>query len=232
MAQHATIVGDGISLDLPNRPSERPGPRGGARDANRRAQALRIAHAALELFVERGTESVTIDEIAARAGIAKGSFYRYFDDRTALVEAVVAPFRRALVEAGETCRLRLASTSDPMEAAAAYAALATAVAPVVVENGLLVRLYLQESRLPPRGAVVPLHLLARTIDDIAVALSETAARTGLVTTVPAVVAARVVTGALEQLAATWLAGRLTLPVEAITDATMLIILRGVWATED
>ena len=33
------------------------------------------------LFLERGIETVTIDEITREAGVAKGSFYRYFDDK-------------------------------------------------------------------------------------------------------------------------------------------------------
>lgn len=40
-----------------------------------------VAHAALGLFAERGYASVTVDEIAARAGVTKGAFYYYFADK-------------------------------------------------------------------------------------------------------------------------------------------------------
>jgi AcrR family transcriptional regulator len=52
----------------------------------RRSPAVRntkeeIAQAALELFCERGYHEITVDEIAARAGVTKGAFYYYFADK-------------------------------------------------------------------------------------------------------------------------------------------------------
>ena len=48
-------------------PKERPGPPGGKRDVNRKRRTHAIARAALGLFLERGVESVTIDDIAREA---------------------------------------------------------------------------------------------------------------------------------------------------------------------
>lgn len=41
----------------------------------------RLVLAALELFSERGYEKTTVAEIAARAGLTKSTFFRYFPDK-------------------------------------------------------------------------------------------------------------------------------------------------------
>src|SRR5210317_2345369 len=62
-------------------PVERPGAVGGKRDLNRRQRVQDLIDAGLSLFLERGIEAVTIDEVARKAGMAKGNFYRYFRDK-------------------------------------------------------------------------------------------------------------------------------------------------------
>lgn len=47
----------------------------------------RILEAALELFREHGFEATTMREIAARAGVATGAAYYYFDSKDAIVLA-------------------------------------------------------------------------------------------------------------------------------------------------
>lgn len=66
-----------------------------------------ILNSAYELFLEQGFESVTIQEIAARAGVAKGTFYLYFHDKDVLKAQLIAQksnemFQRALAALHET----------------------------------------------------------------------------------------------------------------------------------
>lgn len=61
----------------------------------------RILEAAYQLFVEQGFEEVSIQEIADRATVAKGTFYLYFRDKEELKECVITQksnelFQRAL----------------------------------------------------------------------------------------------------------------------------------------
>lgn len=49
----------------------------------------RIAKSAEELFSEFGYKSVSIDQIAARANVAKGTVYLYFKDKEALLENLI-----------------------------------------------------------------------------------------------------------------------------------------------
>lgn len=48
-----------------------------------------ICSAALEVFAEKGFAAAKLDEIAARAGVSKGTLYLYFKDKAELFRAVV-----------------------------------------------------------------------------------------------------------------------------------------------
>ena len=45
--------------------------------------------AALELFVEKGFAGTRLEDVAARAGVSKGTLYLYFDSKEALFKAVI-----------------------------------------------------------------------------------------------------------------------------------------------
>ena len=61
-----------------------------------------IVAAAIEEFAARGFGATRIDDIAARAGVAKGTIYLYFRDKVALFEG--APPDPRLAEAIEVVR--------------------------------------------------------------------------------------------------------------------------------
>jgi AcrR family transcriptional regulator len=54
------------------------GRRPGARELARQAMTAQIAAMALDLFVERGYDATTVEEVCAVAGISRTSFFRYF----------------------------------------------------------------------------------------------------------------------------------------------------------
>ncbi|HQV03281.1 MULTISPECIES: TetR/AcrR family transcriptional regulator [unclassified Novosphingobium] len=49
-----------------------------------------LVELAIALIEERGSSAMTMSEIAARAGMSPASFYRYFESKEALIEAVAA----------------------------------------------------------------------------------------------------------------------------------------------
>lgn len=69
--------------------------------------ARKLLDAASELLIERGVESTTVDEIVARAGVSKGTFYHHFDSKStvlaALRENVIDDFEAAVLAAVDAC---------------------------------------------------------------------------------------------------------------------------------
>ena len=63
-----------------------------ARAPRRRSKEARpgeLQAAALELFVEKGFAATRLDDVAARAGVSKGTLYLYFDSKLALFQSVI-----------------------------------------------------------------------------------------------------------------------------------------------
>lgn len=64
----------------------------------RRQDLIQIAY---RLFVTRGYEHTSVDEIIAEAGIAKGTYYYYFESKEQMLEEVIGMMLRAEAEKAE-----------------------------------------------------------------------------------------------------------------------------------
>jgi AcrR family transcriptional regulator len=62
--------------------------------AMRRSTPTRLAASAFALFSERGFDGVNLDEVAARAGVTKGSVYWHFQSKRELIQAACAHYYR------------------------------------------------------------------------------------------------------------------------------------------
>lgn len=56
-------------------------PSGGVRELKRRETLRRITDAGVCLFIEKGFEGATVEEIAAAAGISRRTFFHYFESK-------------------------------------------------------------------------------------------------------------------------------------------------------
>ena len=65
------------------------------------ARPAELMSAALDLFVERGFAATRHDEVAARAGVSKGTLYLYFSSKEELFKAVIRSGIVPLIERGE-----------------------------------------------------------------------------------------------------------------------------------
>lgn len=215
-------------LDPPRRlPPERPGPPGGKRDRNRRRRTEQLREAGLALFLARGVDAVTIDDIAKAAGTAKGNFYRYFADKSELVERILDPMAIQVREAFDRCEEALEGAHDDPSVFAAYQILAARLIPVAMEHGEVARLYLQESRAPAVGARAPIRALADEIRQRAVDLTEFAVDHGLLRIPDPRVSALAVVGAIEQLAWAVLGDALDVRPEEIAGTLISLVLSGI-----
>jgi len=77
--------------DAPKRRERRP-------PEVRRAQIL---DAAARVFVEKGPSAATIDDVAAEAGVAKGTVYLYFDSKDQLLADLGGRYMQGLVRSAE-----------------------------------------------------------------------------------------------------------------------------------
>ncbi len=206
-------------------------PASGKRAENRKLRTESLSRSALALFLQYGVEAVTIDQIVDGARTAKGSFYRYFRDKTDLVESLVRPVRDEVRDAFRRCEGLLEHASSG-SFAQAYEALAQDLIRVVLQYPDVIRLYLHEARGPKNGARAPIVELAEEVLDGATRLSDVAHRHGLVRGVVGRLSAIVVVGASEYIVARLFAGDDVGPVLEMPGALVSLVLDGVRARTD
>lgn len=95
-----------------------PPPRERADAARNRAAVLAAAG---RLFAERGVAAVSMDQVAAAAGVGKGTIFRRFGDKSGLAAALLDARERALQEAILRGPPPLGPGAEPQERLAAFA---------------------------------------------------------------------------------------------------------------
>lgn len=203
----------------------------GKRAENRRLRTEALQRAGLGLFLQYGVEAVTIDQIVDGARTAKGSFYRYFRDKTDLVASLVEPVRRDVRAAFDRCAEGLRAASREGDVARPYEGLAQDLIRVVLQHPDVVRFYLHESRGPKNGARAPIVELAEEVLAGATELSNIAHHLGLVRGIVGRLSAIVVVGASELIVARLFAGDDVGPVLEMPGELVSLVLDGVRARQ-
>jgi AcrR family transcriptional regulator len=90
----------------------------GLRERKRIDTRKRILAAASELFLARGLEAVTVEEIAAAAEVGKGTVYNYFVAKEDMVVALLVDLDRAALAAVATIPRQGMSVAEALDAAA------------------------------------------------------------------------------------------------------------------
>lgn len=122
------------------------------RSSTRTEQAVRrrgqLVAVALELFVERGVENVSVAEVAARAGVANGLVYHYFSTKDELLMAVLD---QASPVAAFTA---VAESMRGLPAAEGLRVFTLSLGRMLDERGDVLRFLFRES-LSPRSVLPP-----------------------------------------------------------------------------
>lgn len=105
------------------------------------------AEAALQMIAESGLSALTVDALAARLGVTKGSFYWHFKGRTELLRSALSRWEErtttetmkglnAIPDPRTRLELMLDASSQPPRSRSLYAALAEAAEDPVVRQSL------------------------------------------------------------------------------------------------
>ena len=127
---------------VPARPAKapRPQPLRAEKSAARRAAILK---AALDEFCEKGFAATRVEDVAARAGVAKGTIYLNFKDKQALFEeltrstlgAHIARLEAVRLESGQRMRDTVEAIFLPMIEAARAGRLGELMRLMIAESG-------------------------------------------------------------------------------------------------
>jgi len=117
----------------------------------------RIAAAAMRLFLQRGFERTTIDQIAEAADVAKGTFFNYFPRKEALLAALadqrlseMERFAESLLQSRRPVRRKLLD-------------LVARAGAIHIQHRDLSRLLLAEMLAKPMGPMHQVHVRAQAI---------------------------------------------------------------------
>lgn len=110
----------------------------GTKGERRRRELLDIAY---RLFIQKGYEKTSIDDIIARANIAKGTYYYYFPSKEATLEAVIDMLINYAAERARTL------ISEPIPVTQKAAAVIKLLRPGRDESGIVAALNKEENIL-------------------------------------------------------------------------------------
>ena len=192
------------------------------RRVDRAARREEILAAAVRVFARKGFAATRIEDVAAAAGVGKGSVYLYFDSRDALLHAALAALGGASREVLERART---GAEPPLER---LAGLVHGVLAAATADPDLARVLLDLWSLGRRGDVrVPLdmaELYAEYRDAVGALLAEAAAR-GEVRADVSPAHAAVVVGAVEGCLLQWVVDP-GLPVAGLDAAVVAVCVDG------
>lgn len=120
----------------------------GKREENKRIKREALQRAALDALLQHGYEAASIEQIAAAAGVARGTFYLYFEDKLALFDALMDLWYLPVREVLDHAALEISQAKGPEQLTAVYRDLSVALAAVALSQRDAALVAFRESRSP------------------------------------------------------------------------------------
>ncbi len=198
----------------------------GVREARKEARRAAIEQAGLLGILARGYDLCSVEQIAADVGIARGTFYLYFDDKHALFEALAERLYGPLVAVLEQVTQELTTADGPLAQQMVYMRMAMGLTQALLAGEELVPLHVRESRSPNAAGETVRRWLG-VIEGHAVAILEQAVSTGQVRPHDPYIGGLAIVGAAERMAWAWFSGDERLDRETVTAQLHELFWRGI-----
>jgi AcrR family transcriptional regulator len=177
----------------------------GKREEQREARRAAILAAGLQLVLDEGYERTSVERITSSVGIARGTFYLYFEDKEALFRALADALYQPLVSVLEETAVALRAAPDIGTQQLLYLQMSARLASVVEDNQYGVTLHFRERRSAGASGRIVAEWMAR-IEDLGRQMLEDAAERGLIRGIDAYTVALSIVGATERLLWAWAEG--------------------------
>jgi TetR/AcrR family fatty acid metabolism transcriptional regulator len=181
-----------------------------------------IIDAAIRVFARTGYYNSRVSDIAREAGIASGTIYLYFKTKD---EILVTLFRDKMAEWVEFVRREIASEPDPVAKLRRLVALHFRVLEANPDLAEVVQVELRQGHKFFRGASA--HEISAYFTLIGGLLDEGIARGQIRRDVPVKLATKMLFGAMDQVATSWVLGKRAYRLSDAADAVATIFLEGV-----
>ena len=179
---------------------------------------------ALELFLAQGFEGASIEQIAAKSDVARGTFYLYYPDKAAIFDALHERWSRPLLALLEQVHERLDTAQTPADALQVYQAQALGLAQIGLTYRSEILLAFREARTASVGGE-RLRERERVLLERVTELTALAAERGLIRAEDPRLVSLVVYGAVERLYYEYLIGDLEVPASVFAVSALKVLAR-------
>jgi len=183
-----------------------------------------IIDAAIRVFARNGYYNSRVSDIAREAGIASGTIYLYFKTKD---EILVTLFREKMAEWVASVRREIAAEHDPLAKIRKIVALHFKVLEENPDLAEVVQVELRQGQKFFRGASA--HEVSAYFDVIHDVLAEGAAAGLIRRDLPLKVATKMLFGAMDQMATSWVLGKRGYRLTEAAEPVATIFLQGVCA---